>query len=55
MRRGTETIYIQTTFIFTKEQHGTIPSMHLTKFRKSENCKKNKKLKLVNENYIYSS
>ena len=40
MRRGTETIYNQTTFIFTKEQHGTIPSMHLTKFRKLEKWKK---------------
>ena len=31
-----ETMYNQITFIFSKEQHGTILSMHLTKFRKSE-------------------
>ena len=29
--------------------------MHLAKFRKSEKRKQNKKLKFVNENYIYCS
>ena len=29
--------------------------MHLTKFHKSEKLKKKKKLRFVNENYIYSS
>ena len=36
MGGGAETMYNQITFIFSKEQHGTILSMHLTKFRKSE-------------------
>ena len=35
-----ETMYNQITFIFSKEQHGTILSMHFTKFRKSEKSEK---------------
>ena len=40
MRRGAETMYNQITFIFSKEQHGTILSMHLTKFRKYQKNEK---------------
>ena len=39
------------TFIFSKEKHGNILSMHLNKFRKSETWK-NKESTFVNENYI---
>ena len=46
MGRGAETMYNQTTFIFSNEQHETILSMHFTKFCKSENTK-NKKLILL--------
>ena len=46
-----ETMFNQFTFIFIKEQHGNILSLHLNKFRKSEKWK-NKELKFVNENYI---
>ena len=55
-------MYYQNTFIFSKEKHRTILSMHFTKFCKSEKMKKNnnnnkkkKKLTFVNENYIYTS
>ena len=47
-------MYNQITFIFRKEWHGNILSIHLTKFRKSEKWK-NKKLNFVNESYIYCS
>ena len=40
MGGGAETMYNQITFIFSKEQHGTILSMHLTKVRKSKKWKK---------------
>ena len=43
MGGGAETMYNQISFIFSREQHGTILSMHLTKFRKSEKWKKKKK------------
>ena len=46
MGRGAETMYNQTTFIFSNEQHETILSMHFIKFCKSENTK-NKKLILL--------
>ena len=35
-----ETMCNQITFISSKESHGNILSMHLTKFRKSEKWKK---------------
>ena len=54
MGGGAETMYNQITFIFRKEWHGNILSIHLTKFRKSEKWK-NKKLNFVNESYIYCS
>ena len=54
MGEGAKTMYNQIIFIFSKEKHGNILSMHLTKFRKSEKWK-NKKLKFVSENYIYCS
>ena len=34
---GAETMFNQITFIFSEEQHGNMLSMHLNKFRKSEN------------------
>ena len=37
---GAETMYNQIIFIFSKEWHGTILSVHLTKFCKSEKWKK---------------
>ena len=49
MGGGAETMFKQITFIFSKSQHGTILSVHLTKFHKSEKLKKNKKLKFVNK------
>ena len=49
MGGGAETMFNQITFIFSKNQHGTILSVHLTKFHKSEKLKKNKKPKFVNE------
>ena len=51
MGGGAEAVFNQITFIFSKEWHGNILSMHLNKFRKSEKWK-NKELKFVNENYI---
>ena len=47
-----ETMRNHITFIFSREQHEKILSMHLAKFRKSEKLK-NKKLKFGNENYMY--
>ena len=46
-----ETMHNQITFVFSKEQHEKILSMHLTKLRKSEKLK-NKKLKFVKESYL---
>ena len=51
MGGGADTMFNQIKFIFSKVKHGNILSMHLNKFRKSENWK-NKELKFVNENYI---
>ena len=42
MIEGAETMSNQITFIFSKEWNGTILSMHLTKFHKSEKWKKKK-------------
>ena len=44
---GLETMYNQITFMFGKDYHGNILCMHLTKFRKLEKRKKNKKLLLT--------
>ena len=49
MGGGAETMYNQISLIFSKEQHGNILSMRLTKFRKSEKWKI-EKLKFVKEN-----
>ena len=51
MGGGAEAVFNQITFIFSKEWHGNILSMHLNKFRKSEKWK-NKEFKFVNQNYI---
>ena len=50
-------MYNQLTFIFSKEQHGTILSTHLTiSFVNEKNEKKNnRKLNVVNENYVFVS
>ena len=50
MGGGTETMYNQITFIFSRKYRGNILSMHLTR---NKNKNKNKKLKFVNENYSY--
>ena len=47
MGGGAGAMYNHITFIFSKEYHGTILSMHLTVFRQSEKWKKIRKLRLL--------